>query len=123
MFSILQPKVRDAAQSVMDGDSLDAYEDKKAKLKKAMGEIEPDNLPKTEAARIANLRNSVENDDWSAVIEEQTKETTTGEISPVIESPFADGKTTEELRKSDLVMDKETVNAVLDEVGSSFLYT
>jgi len=63
-----------------------AYEDKKLKMRKAMGENLGDDVPgETIDAkqRRLNLIKAVEGDDWSAVIDGQTSET----VKPLVEEP------------------------------------
>ncbi|MBD2387168.1 GIY-YIG nuclease family protein [Cylindrospermum sp. FACHB-282] len=71
--------VGEVAKAVMSPAELQAYEEKKLKLRKAMADT---NLSKeafkedaTEAERRLQLEASVKNDDWSVVIDAQTQET------------------------------------------------
>jgi Fe-S cluster biogenesis protein NfuA len=84
--------------SSMSADELAAYEEKKDKMKRAMGEIkkeeEADNDTMDE--RQAKMRAAMNNGDWSAVIDGQTAQTTpvsanTGSPTPngPIVTPFA----------------------------------
>ncbi len=69
--------VGEAAKLVMSAADRDAYEEKKLKLRKAMADQalskESDQLSASEAERRQNLEAAVENDDWSAVIQQSQK--------------------------------------------------
>jgi Fe-S cluster biogenesis protein NfuA len=71
--------------SSMSADELAAYEEKKDKMKRAMGEIKKeqgDEKEDTMDERQAKMRAAMNNGDWSAVIDGQTSETTpTGDTS------------------------------------------
>jgi hypothetical protein len=64
--------VRDAAAQVMSEADRAIYEEKKLKLRKAMAD---GSLHKEESAASQNLAAKIQDDNWSAVISEQTKET------------------------------------------------
>ncbi|XGV98747.1 MAG: hypothetical protein ACAF41_07360 [Leptolyngbya sp. BL-A-14] len=69
--------VGEAAIAVMSATERQAYEEKKLKLRKAMADADllreaPDN--QDEAERQQRLEAAVKNDDWSAVIQEQTQQ-------------------------------------------------
>jgi hypothetical protein len=70
--------VRDASSQVMSESERQAYEEKKLKLRRAMadGTLHQD-APKvqTDSERRQALEAAVEDDNWSAVIREQTQET------------------------------------------------
>ncbi len=69
--------VGEAAKLVMSAADREAYEEKKLKLRKAMADQalskESDRLSASEAERRQNLEAAVENDDWSAVIQQSQK--------------------------------------------------
>ncbi|PSB21669.1 hypothetical protein C7B65_03565 [Phormidesmis priestleyi ULC007] len=69
--------VGEAAKLVMSAADREAYEEKKLKLRKAMADQalskESDQLSTSEAERRQNLEAAVENDDWSAVIQQSQK--------------------------------------------------
>ena len=62
----------------MSAADREAYEEKKLKLRKAMADQdlskEMDQLSTSEADRRQNLEAAVENDDWSAVIQQSQKD-------------------------------------------------
>ena len=66
--------VAEAAKLAMSTAERDAYEEKKLKLRKAMADQslsrESDQLSTSEAVRRQTLEAAVENDDWSAVIQQ-----------------------------------------------------
>ncbi len=64
--------VRDAAAQVMSEADRAIYEEKKLKLRKAMAD---GSLHKEESAAAQDLAVKIQDDNWSAVISEQTKET------------------------------------------------
>jgi hypothetical protein len=64
--------VRDAAAQVMSEADRVIYEEKKLKLRKAMAD---GSLHKEESAASQDLAAKIQDDNWSAVISEQTKET------------------------------------------------
>jgi hypothetical protein len=64
--------VRDAAAQVMSEADRAIYEEKKLKLRKAMAD---GSLHKEESAATQDLAAKIQDDNWSAVISEQTKET------------------------------------------------
>jgi hypothetical protein len=64
--------VRDAAAQVMSEADRAIYEEKKLKLRKAMAD---GSLHKEESAASQDLAAKIQDDNWSAVISEQTKET------------------------------------------------
>ncbi len=64
--------VRDAAAQVMSEADRVIYEEKKLKLRKAMAD---GSLHKEESAASQDLAAKIQNDNWSAVISEQTRET------------------------------------------------
>jgi hypothetical protein len=64
--------VRDAAAQVMSEADRAIYEEKKLKLRKAMAD---GSLHKEESAASQDLAAKIKDDNWSAVISEQTKET------------------------------------------------
>jgi hypothetical protein len=64
--------VRDAAAQVMSETDRAIYEEKKLKLRKAMAD---GSLHKEESAASQDLAAKIQDDNWSAVISEQTKET------------------------------------------------
>jgi hypothetical protein len=64
--------VRDAAAQVMSEADREIYEEKKMKLRKAMAD---GSLHKEESAASQDLAAKIQDDNWSAVISEQTKET------------------------------------------------
>jgi hypothetical protein len=64
--------VRDAAAQVMSEADRTIYEEKKLKLRKAMAD---GSLHKEESAASQDLAAKIQDDNWSAVISEQTKET------------------------------------------------
>ena len=70
--------VGEAAKLVMSAADREAYEEKKLKLRKAMADQdlskETDQLSTSEADRRQNLEAAVENDDWSAVIQQSQKD-------------------------------------------------
>ncbi len=70
--------VAEAAKLAMSAAEREAYEEKKLKLRKAMADQalnkELDQLSTSEADRRQNLEAAVENDDWSAVIQQSQKD-------------------------------------------------
>lgn len=68
--------VGEAAIAAMSPAERQAYEEKKLKLRKAMADTELSRAPNNEsdAERQQNLEAAVKNDDWSAVIQEQTRQ-------------------------------------------------
>ena len=68
--------VGEAAIAAMSPDDRQAYEEKKLKLRKAMADTELSRVPShgSDAERQQNLEAAVKNDDWSAVIQEQTRQ-------------------------------------------------
>jgi hypothetical protein len=64
--------VRDAAAQVMSEADRAVYEEKKLKLRKAMAD---GSLHKEESVASQDLATKIQDDNWSAVINEQTKET------------------------------------------------
>ena len=113
------------------------YHDKKEKMVAAMGEVSssdsssssssssPSSLKKADDEflnrdRAADLKSAVEENDWSAVIEQQTREATGQEEQGPITTPFVGahvhrsiGSSTDECVEE---MNKESVHAALDEV-------
>ncbi|MFH7024587.1 MAG: GIY-YIG nuclease family protein [Heteroscytonema crispum UTEX LB 1556] len=71
--------VGEVAFRAMSQAERNAYEEKKLKLRKAMADTtltkELETVDATEAQRRLNLEAAVKHDDWSAVIDAQTKET------------------------------------------------
>jgi len=71
--------VGEAAKAVMSEAELHAYEEKKLKLRKAMADStlskEIDAVDASAEERQRQLEAAVKNDDWSSVIDAQTKET------------------------------------------------
>ena len=71
--------VGEAAKAVMSEAERQAYEEKKLKLRKAMADStlsqETEKVDASQAERQSQLEAAVQNDDWSSVIEAQTKET------------------------------------------------
>lgn len=70
--------VKDAASQTMSPAEREAYEAKKLKLRRAMadGTLHQETpQAQTEAERRQALESAVENDNWSAVIQEQTQDT------------------------------------------------
>jgi hypothetical protein len=70
--------IRDAATQVMSPAERAAYEEKKLKLRRAMadGTLHQEIPAATsEVERRQNLESAIQNDNWSAVIKEQTQET------------------------------------------------
>jgi hypothetical protein len=70
--------VRDAASQVMSEAERQAYEEKKLKLRRAMADgtlHQEAPLVQNDAERSQTLESAVEDDNWSAVIREQTQET------------------------------------------------
>lgn len=68
--------VKDAASQTMSPAEREAYEEKKLKLRRAMadGTLHQETA-QTDAQRQQALESAVENDNWSAVIREQTQDT------------------------------------------------
>lgn len=104
--------------SLMSFDELAEYEEKKLKMKKAMGENLHDSQPGESVdakQRRLNLIKAVEGDDWSEVIDKQTQET----VSPIV-TPFARAsvhRAVGEGPSSKIVdMSVGSVDKVLDEV-------
>ena len=101
-----------------------AFQEQKLKMKKAMGNSlsqedggENENEDESQKQRRLNTIKAVEGDDWSEVIDRQTKETieTDNKISPFATSSSTAGNAASG-EKSDRVMDVNSVNEVLDEV-------
>ncbi len=71
--------VGEATKAVMSEAQLQAYEEKKLKLRKAMADTtlskELETIDASEAERQRQLEAAVKNDDWSVVIDAQTQET------------------------------------------------
>ncbi|MEA5466214.1 GIY-YIG nuclease family protein [Leptothoe sp. PORK10 BA2] len=68
--------IKDAATQVMSAAERDAYEEKKLKLRRAMadGSLQQEEA-KVQANQRQDLAAAMDEDNWSAVIREQTKET------------------------------------------------
>lgn len=114
----------------MSSRERETYEEKKNKMRKAMGANLHDDVPGESLdskERRLRLIKAVEGDNWSAVISEQTRETLTPEAAAAAQpsqeaiiSPFAQAPihrsvgNVEELCEAD--MNAETVNKALDEV-------
>ena len=85
--------------SSMSADEREEYEEKKIKMRKAMGEVKKDGEGEelSLAQRGEKMRNAMEQGDWSEVINAQTEETlqnggsttTTPTTPPQITTPFA----------------------------------
>ncbi|CAD7698767.1 unnamed protein product [Ostreobium quekettii] len=104
----------------MSSRELEEYEGKKLKLRKAMGEnLHDDVAGETAGAKERRMRTirAVEGDDWSAVIDEQTRQAAGGAPEPVI-SPFARAQVHRKIgnasQRAELTV--ENVDAALDEV-------
>ncbi|MEH2229292.1 MAG: GIY-YIG nuclease family protein [Nostoc sp.] len=71
--------VGEATKAVMSEAQLQAYEEKKLKLRKAMADTtlskELETIDASEAERQRQLEAAVNNDDWSVIIDAQTQET------------------------------------------------
>ncbi|MEH2290480.1 GIY-YIG nuclease family protein [Nostoc sp.] len=71
--------VGEATKAVMSEAQLQAYEEKKLKLRKAMADTtlskELETIDASEAERQRQLEAAVKNDDWSVIIDAQTQET------------------------------------------------
>ncbi|MDZ7952393.1 GIY-YIG nuclease family protein [Nostoc sp. DedQUE09] len=71
--------VGEATKAVMSEAQLQAYEEKKLKLRKAMADTtlskELETMDASEAERQRQLEAAVKNDDWSVIIDAQTQET------------------------------------------------
>lgn len=68
--------VKDAALQAMSAQERQAYEEKKVKLQKAMAlGVASNAQPQSEAERRQDLESAINDDNWSEVIREQTKET------------------------------------------------
>lgn len=69
--------VGEAAIALMSASERQAYEEKKLKLRKAMAEADlgHENAAQNHANTPSALQAAVENDDWSAVIQEQNQQT------------------------------------------------
>ncbi|MBW4691631.1 MAG: GIY-YIG nuclease family protein [Lyngbya sp. HA4199-MV5] len=69
--------VGEAAIAVMSAAERQAYEEKKLKLRKAMSDadLSRENETQNHAGSPSTLKAAIENDDWSAVIREQTQQT------------------------------------------------
>eukprot|EP00210_Caulerpa_lentillifera_P004565 g4355.t1 len=99
------------------------YEEKKNKLRKAMGENLHDPVPGESLEskeRRLRLIKAVEGDNWSAVVNEQTNETIEGKPQEQIVSPFAQApihrSIGQETDHPDEEMTTESVDTALDEV-------
>ncbi|MGR3279504.1 GIY-YIG nuclease family protein [Acaryochloris marina NIES-2412] len=68
--------VKDAALQAMSAQERQVYEEKKVKLQKAMAlGVAGNTQPQSEAERRQDLESAINDDNWSEVIREQTKET------------------------------------------------
>lgn len=67
--------VREASTAAMSAQERQIYEDKKLKLRKAMADTALSKEPQSGEAQGQQLKQAVESDDWSAVINDQTQET------------------------------------------------
>lgn len=107
----------------MSSKEREIYEDKKNKLKRAMGENLHDPVPGESLEskeRRLRLIKAVEGDNWSAVINEQTQETIEHKPEEPIVSPFAQAPIHRSIAKEsehpDEEMTQATVDTALDEV-------
>jgi hypothetical protein len=69
--------IGEAAIAAMSVEDRQIYEEKKLKLRKAMAEqvLSQEDAIETSGARHENLKAAIEDDNWSAVVQEQTQET------------------------------------------------
>ncbi|KAJ8904154.1 hypothetical protein NDN08_000681 [Rhodosorus marinus] len=103
--------LKQASKTGMTSDEQKEYATKKSKLQKAMAVIEED-----EPLNSDSMRRAVEDDDWSAAVDEQTKETIAAEPESVIVSPFAKESATVDTTAAVKELNMENCNLVLDEV-------
>jgi len=103
--------LKQASKAAMTKDEQRVYAAKKSKLQKAMAVVEED-----EPLNSDSMRRAVEDDDWSAAVDEQTKETIAVAPESGIVSPFAKESATVETITGVKELNMENCNLVLDEV-------